>query len=68
MMKPERCLCGKMMDQLSQISPSNQAGLFIEAVQSYGVHQEPGNLVGIQSYMTAVYFATAVQFQRRRLS
>lgn len=44
-----------MMEQLSQISPSNQAGLFLEAVRNNGVHQEQGNLVGIQSYMTAMY-------------
>jgi len=52
------------MEQLSQISPSSQADLFIEAVQSYGVNQEQGNLVGIQSYMTAGHYATAVQYQR----
>jgi predicted amidohydrolase len=47
-----------MMEQLTAVQPD----LFIEAVQSYGVNRRQGNLVGIQSYMTAVHYATAAQF------
>lgn len=54
-----------MMEQLTQHSTAVQPDLYIEAVQSYGVNRGQGNLVGIQSYMTAVHYATAVQFHSR---
>ncbi|HUM68630.1 MAG TPA: hypothetical protein PLK31_07270, partial [Chloroflexota bacterium] len=54
-----------MMEQLTQLSAAVQPDLFIEAVQSYGVNRGQGNLVGIQSFMTAVHYATAVQFHSR---
>lgn len=50
------------MEQLTQLSVTVQPDPFIEAVQSYGVNRGQGNLVGIQSYMTAVHYATADQF------
>ncbi len=54
-----------MMEQLTQLSAAVQPDLFIEVVQSYGVNRGQGNLVGIQSYMTAVHYATAAQFHNR---
>ncbi|MBX3058955.1 MAG: carbon-nitrogen hydrolase family protein [Anaerolineae bacterium] len=51
-----------MMEQLTQLSPTVQTDLCLEAVQSYGVNRGQGNLVGVQSYMTAVQYATADQF------
>lgn len=53
------------MAQLTQVSQTVQADLCLEAVQSYGVNRGRGNLVGVQPYMTAVDYATAVQFQSR---
>jgi predicted amidohydrolase len=54
-----------MMTQLTLLTPTIEADLCLDAVQSYGVNRGKGNLVGVQPYMTAVHYATAVQFQTR---